>query len=101
MEVMQQLYKTGAGCSCEARMNIQGGHYYLIRFVMEIDEERLLGPLFIPGRAFSDCFPQLFSFPPFTHCKRGRKGEKLLADILRLLLSTATLPEGVHLLLLQ
>ena len=73
-------------------MNIQGGHYYLIRFVMEIDEERLLGPLFFPRRAFSDCFPQLFSFPPFTHCKRGRKGEKLLADILRLLLSTATLP---------
>ena len=24
---------------------------------------RLLGPLFLPRRAFSDCFPQLFPFP--------------------------------------
>ena len=44
-------------------MNILGGNYYLIRFMMEIEEERLLGPLFLPRRAFSDCFPQLFPFP--------------------------------------
>ena len=75
-------------------MNILGGNYYLIRFMMEIEEERLLGPLFLPRRAFSDCFPQLF--PLFLLLIANEGGGETARRHTSTLLSTATLPEGVR-----
>ena len=76
-------------------MNIQGGYYYLIRFMMEIEEERLLGPLFLPRRAFSDCFPQLFPLSPLSLIANEGGGETARRHT-STLLSTASLPEGVR-----